>query len=364
MRAPLLFAVAVVLPVAVGAAAAQATALPARGATASAAAAPEPPNILLVLTDDQRDGIDFMPAVRKYFVQQGRTYSRAFATTPVCCPSRASIMSGQYAHNHGVQSNVPGVTLDEFVQRETIQRRLDDAGYTTSYLGKFLNGWALEKDPRHFDTYALARVGDNSSNTRYYNTTFAVKDEGESDYHEEAAEGYVTDYLGDEAVSFIESHVAQPWLLILAPTAPHSPFVSESVYRDAWVGKWPGNKAVWEKDKSDKPPYLRASNSGLAKGRQIRALQLRTLMSVDDVIERTMSTLRRTGESDNTLALYVTENGYMWGEHGRIGKDVPYTPAVNVSCLPGGRPTSLRAARTIVSWATSTWRRPCSRPPV
>ena len=296
-------------------------------------AVPRRANILIVITDDQRQGLNVMPAVRKYFTEQGRTYPSAFVTTPVCCPSRASIMTGQYAHNHHVQSNIPGVTLDEFVQRDTIQKRLHSDGYTTAYYGKFLNGWALTKDPNYFDTYALADVGDNSSDTRYYNTPFAVRNEGEVGQHEEIAEGYVTDYLGDEAVDFIDSHRNTPWLMILAPTAPHSPYTPESIYRDAWVGQWPGNEGVWEEDRSDKPPYVQAQDAQLSKGQYIRARQLRTLMSVDDVVERIFSTLRRIGESQDTLALYISDNGYMWGEHGLIAKDVPYTPAVKVRML-------------------------------
>jgi arylsulfatase A-like enzyme len=240
-------------------------------------------------------------------------------------------MTGQYAHNHGVQSNIPGVTLDEFVQRETIQKRLHSNGYTTAYYGKFLNRWALHKDPNYFDTYALADVGDKASDTRYYNTPFAVKDEGEDGYHEEFADGYVTDYLGDAAVDFIDSHRDTPWLMILAPTAPHAPYVPESIYRNAWVGQWPvNNKAVWERDRSDKPPYVRKYHVTPSRGRYIRAQQLRSLMSVDDVIERTFATLRRIGESQDTLALYTPDNGYMWGDHGLVAKDVPYTPAVKV----------------------------------
>ena len=325
LRRPLFPVAAVMLgfAAAVGSAAAQ---IP----TETSLPDPPQPNILIIVTDDQRQGINVMPAVRKYFGEQGRAYSNAFVTTPVCCPSRASIMTGQYAHNHGVQSNIPDVTLDEFVQRDTIQKRLHSRGYTTGYFGKFLNGWALTKDPQHFDTYALANSGDNKSDTRYFNTNFAVKNEGESSYHDEIAEGYVTDYLGDKGVDFIETHQEAPWLMILAPTASHAPFTSESVYSDAWVGEWSGNKAVREKDRSDKPPYVRASDVGLSRGQHIRALQLRTLMSVNDIMERTFSALRRIDESRDTLAIYISDNGYMWGEHGLAAKDVPYTPSVKI----------------------------------
>jgi arylsulfatase A-like enzyme len=96
------------------------------------------PNVLVFMTDDQRGrgALDAMPSVREWFVQGGRRFPRAIATTPVCCPSRASVFTGRYAHNHGVRSNNDGSSLNHAT---TMQRHLQDAGYLTAYAGKFLN---------------------------------------------------------------------------------------------------------------------------------------------------------------------------------------------------------------------------------
>jgi arylsulfatase A-like enzyme len=93
------------------------------------------------------------------------------------------------------------------------------------------------------------------------------------------------------------------------------------------VGKWPGNPAVRESDRTDKPPWVQEKDRSLSDGRRIRRKQMRTLMSVDDAIGAIFKTMRNLGEQRNTLAIYISDNGYMWGEHGLSGKRRPYTPS-------------------------------------
>ena len=107
----------------------------------------ERPNILVIITDDQRASMSFMPQTVEWLQRGGTRFSRAFATTPLCCPSRASIFTGQYAHNHGVRLNHDAEKLN---QEETIQRYLQDAGYRTAIVGKYLNEWDLSRDPPYF----------------------------------------------------------------------------------------------------------------------------------------------------------------------------------------------------------------------
>jgi hypothetical protein len=106
------------------------------------------PNILIIMTDDQRNDLTGMPQTRKAFRQQGREFLNSFAATPNCCPSRASVFSGRYSHNHGVRNNRLAFKLDHST---TIQRYLDDEGYRTSIFGKFLNEWDVHDDPPFFD---------------------------------------------------------------------------------------------------------------------------------------------------------------------------------------------------------------------
>ena len=114
-----------------------------------------PPNILMIVTDDQTKGtMSVMPRTRALMVEGGTSFTNAYVTTPLCCPSRASILTGRYAHNHGVRNNDDGV---EYVldPDSTIERYLHDAGYRTAMYGKFLNGWPIYLNPPSFDRWAF-----------------------------------------------------------------------------------------------------------------------------------------------------------------------------------------------------------------
>lgn len=283
---------------------------------------PPKPNILLIVTDDQRatGTLGIMPKTRGWFVSEGTKYSNGFVSTPVCCPSRASVFTGRYAHNHGVYKNTDAENLDHDI---TIQRYLGDAGYGTAIAGKFLNQWDLSQPPPHFDRWAILGGG-------YYNAHYNV------DGIELDVPAYSTTFLKTYALSVIdyfEVRDASPWFLVIAPTAPHRPFVAEERYADAPVGSWAGNPAVKEKDRSDKPLYVRKGDASLEDGRRLRRLQLRTLLSVDDLVDEVMQHLETVGELDRTLAVYTSDNGFLWAEHGRTGKGMPYTEAVKVPFL-------------------------------
>jgi arylsulfatase A-like enzyme len=279
---------------------------------------PERPNIIVFVTDDQRKVTSVMPNVRHYFKEEGRRFPHAFATTPVCCPSRASIMTGQYAHNHGVLSNRPGVVLDNFVERDTIQKHLQSIGYRTGIVGKFLNGYDSGKDPRYFDSYAIPIDDD------YYDPVYNI--DGQSTQ----VQGYTTDFMREWIHGFLDNPDPRPWYLYVSVRAPHNPYQPSPQYADAPVPEWKPSPAVFERNKSDKPFYVREASHTYEQAEFIRTQQLRTLMSVDDLVADLFSRLESRGESSDTLAFFVSDNGYMWGEHGLIAKDVPYTPSVEV----------------------------------
>jgi arylsulfatase A-like enzyme len=275
------------------------------------------PNVLIFITDDQRLGLGVMPATRRFFKQEGRSFTRAFATTPLCCPSRASIMTGLYAHNHGVLDNVPNEAF--LIRDDTLQAKLRPLGYVSAIYGKYLNKWRVHKEPPHFDNYSIMRVGYNDATWNINGNVTQVP-------------GYTTTVLGDEAVDFIESREAlsAPWLMYVNPHAPHAPFTPEPEYSDAPVPAWNGNPATRERNRLDKPSYVRRENR-FSDGDAVRRDQLRTLMSVDELVSRVMGALERTGQSNETLAFYVSDNGYLWGEHGLVRKGVPYDQATRVS---------------------------------
>ena len=280
------------------------------------------------MTDDQREGLEVMRALKRNLVDRGRTYPNAHVTTPSCCPSRASIMTGKYAHNHGVETNPEAQQLEH---RDTIQFFLQRAGYRTGYMGKFLNSWPLAQGPPFFNDWVINSPDSAKRKRRYYDGRFNVNGALRR------VPGYSTDFFAKHSVRFLkESNArddARPWLLFVSPNAPHPPFVPERKYRGTRVPKWEGNPAVHEKNRRDKPAWVRNLNISAKKGRAIRKGQYRMLKSVDDMVQRVMETVRDLRETRDTLVIFTSDNGYSWAEHGLDKKFSPYTPSTNVPLL-------------------------------
>lgn len=285
------------------------------------------PNILLIVTDDQRAAVDtlsVMPKTRALFEGEGTNFPNYMVTTPLCCPSRSTIFSGRYAHNTGVQTNTNAEDVQAFDQRATIQAYLRGAGYQTGIAGKFLNTWPVGQDPPNFDRWAIFGGG-------YVDPVFNV--DGTVRIHS----GYSTTVLTDLSVDILqtfESSDDTPWFLYVAPQAPHSDFTPDAPYVDATVPPWRPGPAFNERHIDDKPPWVQWRTYSLAEARHLRAEQLRTLMSVDDMVRRIFDELDAMNETSDTLAIFTSDNGYLWGEH-RIGEEkrFPYTESVEVPFL-------------------------------
>jgi arylsulfatase A-like enzyme len=278
------------------------------------------PNILIIMTDDQRAAtLRVMPAVRRWFRADGTRFPEAYATTPQCCPSRASIFTGQWAHNHGVNNNEEA---EQLRHRSTIHALLKQAGYRTAISGKFLNKWGVDQRPPFFDRWAIFDGG-------YHQYPSNV------DGDVRTVSRYSTHFVSDHAVSYLERferHDSDPWLLYVTPYAPHLGALPERRYRGAAVPPWKPGRAVGE-NTADKPPWVRSRDIPNDEVKRWRRRQLRTLMSVDDMVGRLMRRLGNLGERRRTLALFMSDNGYYWGEHGLIGKALPYSQDVHIPLI-------------------------------
>lgn len=288
-------------------------------------AQPEPsrPNVLVIMTDDQRapGTLAVMPNTRRIFARGGTRFANAFATTPLCCPSRASIVSGLYGHNHGVHTNDDAENLD---QDATIQAYLRRAGYQTAMTGKYLNRWDPQVDPPHFDRWAQWLSG------WYYDSLYNI------DGKTVAVDRYSTDYIAARALDLLddlETEDDEPWLLYVWPVAPHSPFVAAPEDKGAHVPSWGGTPATRDKDVTDEPDFVQDYQSSTKRARYVRRKQLRTLLAVDDAVGRIFDKLDALDEADNTLAFYMSDNGFMWGEHGIVGKRYPFTESIQIPLL-------------------------------
>jgi arylsulfatase A-like enzyme len=286
----------------------------------SSGGATPPPNILFIVTDDQRaDGtMDVMPQTLQWFANGGTTFPNAYATTTSCCPSRASIFTGKYTHNHNVRTNDASQNMDP---RFTMQHYLKTNGYATALYGKYFNAWNLNRNPADFDNWAIWVQG--------YGPPIRMNEQGVV----KSVSKYATTYVSDAGVNFIqnqENNDSQPWFMELAVTAPHSPFQPDTAYANAPTPPYNPKPSYFEPDRSDKPPEIQARKDNEATVLSDRIQQLRTLMSVDDMVGRVMQTLEATGEASNTIAVFVSDNGYSWGEHGLEAKGEPYTESVKI----------------------------------
>ena len=302
------------------------------------------PNILLINLDDMRPTggtLDVMPHVRSWFQQQGPTYTRNYPSSPLCSPSRGSLFTGRYGHNNGITGNGLDAEIAAMDQAATFQGYLHAAGYSTALVGKFMNTVPLSTSPKNWDHWAFTTGG-------YNDVSFNI------DGTVQKTAGYYSTVLGDRAVQDLntfKANDAKPWLIYVAPQAPHDPFTAETKYATAPVPAWTPPASFNEADVSDKPANVRTRPLlDVSTALQRRTDQLRTLMSVDDMVGRITDEITRLGEDQNTLAIFTSDNGYLWGEHRILDKRFSYTDSASTTLImrwPGHLPAGTTDDRLV-----------------
>ena len=289
---------------------------------------PSGPSIVLVLTDDQRwDTLWAMPIVQRDLVAHGITFANAFLVNSLCCPSRATILTGEYSHSTGVYSDVgPHGGFHAFKDRSTIATWLRNDGYHTGLFGKYLNEYHGTYIPPGWDRWFAFQQPPGYSN-------YHVNDQGTIRFFGGRPSDYSTDVLAARAVSFIRS-TPGPLFLYFAPFAPHYPARPPLRYRTAFSDLAPYRPPNYnEADVSDKPAYIQRrrpftpANEALIDG--VRRDQYRSLLAVDDAVGQIVDALRATHRLRTTLIMFMSDNGLTWGEH-RLGifKQVPYEESI------------------------------------
>jgi N-acetylglucosamine-6-sulfatase len=289
---------------------------------------PPPPNLVLVVTDD----LDILatPELSRLgalLTSQGLTFNRAFVTQPLCAPSRASIFTGRYAHNHGVIDNQApfGHVAMRRSENATVATWLKGAGYRTSLVGKYINDYPEGAEdnfiPPGWDDWFghLSAFEDG----RYYN--YWVNDNGTVMRYGDAPEDYSADVESRHAVEFIREAAGrpEPLFLYLGPEAPHVPATYTSrhgaEFRDAQAPRVPSFN---EADTSDKPfevrvvkPLSAAEIDDLDKFQQWR---LRSMAAVEDMLDAVLAALAETGRLERTYVFFTSDNGLLMGQH-RLG---------------------------------------------
>jgi arylsulfatase A-like enzyme len=312
---------------------------------------PTGPNVVVILTDDQRyDTLHVMPEVQRLLVERGMSLERAIATDPLCCPSRATFLTGRYAHTTGVYANGgPDGGWERFRPSEssTIATALHDAGYRTALIGKYLNGYGVRREPYvppGWDEWLAFTNG----NGEYFDYTMYDGERGDLSFGSRPRE-YSTDVIGRRAVSFIRGvPEGRPLFLMVTPYAPHAGFHPaprhEGTLASAPV---PLGPAVNEADVSDKPLHIRVNPIEPADElrRRTRA-QWETLLAVDQLVGDVLAALRDTGRAGDTLVIFASDNGFANREHRWISKLVPYEESIRI-------PMVIRLPGTIAPGATS-----------
>jgi N-acetylglucosamine-6-sulfatase len=319
------------------------------------------PNVVVLMTDDQTVGdMAVMPRTRRLIGGAGVTFTRSYVSYPVCCPSRATFLTGQYAHNNRVLCLYPdcGGGYGRLDTREYLPVWLRRAGYVTGHVGKFLNGYGRERPPDvprgWTEWYGLV---DHST---YRMWGYKIHENGRTRTYGrplvETPRLYQTDVVRNKAVSFIRRRAGgeAPFFLSVAFLAPHHESALVQRRTGRFVRSAPRHRGAFarapflrpasydEQDVSDKPWFVGRWHGPLtptehmaivARSRARRA----SLLAVDEAVARLVGELRRVGELDNTYLVYTSDNGFMQGEH-RVpqGKMLPYEPSTRVPLLIRG----------------------------
>jgi N-acetylglucosamine-6-sulfatase len=300
--------------------------------SAEAQASPKP-NIIFILTDDldaKPESISHMPNLRRYLINQGATFDNAFATTSLCCPSRATILRGQYSHNHGILTNeapLGGAQRFRELGREnsTIATWLHGGGYRTVEIGKYLNGYQPPKPPGWDVWYGGGSDG-----------------------------GYPTDNYASEAAQFIRGMKgkSQPFFMWLGTHAPHEPATPPPRYADRFTSATaPRPPSFNEADVSDKPEWIRQKNpltsSEIDYIDNLYRNRLRSMLAVDDLIGRVVESLQYSRKLSNTYIVFTSDNGWVMGEHRRFrGKWSAYEEDIRVPLIVRGPGVPLGTKRS------------------
>jgi len=304
------------------------------------------PNIVFVLMDDLRwDEMDYpfvkVPNIAR-IGQEGVRFSNAFVTTPLCSPSRASFLTGQYAHKHGITDNTARDAQSH--QLVTFPRLLHDAGFETAFVGKWHMG--LDDNPRPGIDYWVSIKGQGV----YLDPE--INDNG----NRKKIHGYVTDIFSDYSIEFLKRKHSKPFLLYVAHKAVHPDLIQnadgslsdpsagkfipaerhQTLYANARIphrpnyGLAPKDKPALSRILPDVPPLGEKTGTDNETVRN----RLRMLASVDEAMGRIFKLLEETKQLENTLVIFTSDEGYFYGEHGlSVERRLAYEESARIPLL-------------------------------
>ncbi|KAJ3066138.1 hypothetical protein HDU98_010542 [Podochytrium sp. JEL0797] len=348
-------------------------------ASAALAAAAAKPNIIFLLTDDQdarMNSLDFMPNLQKYLVDEGTKFEKHFVTTALCCPSRVSILKGQFAHNTNFTDvGPPTGGYDLFLERnldeEALPVWLQRAGYSTHYIGKFINGYGVTNFKHLPDGWDTFEPLVNPWIYNFYHSVFAFN--GEEPKHYPGI--HQSDVIREKALAILDNATQddKPFFLYLSPVAPHTEILfnpgqkkstelkgaeirmTETIPADRHKDLFPDEiiprvPSFNSANVTGKPKFI--AELPLLSDDVVDTLdhwhrqRLRNLQSVDELLGDVVERLAASGDLDNTYIFYSSDNGYHLGLHRlNAGKTTAYEDDVNVPFLVRGPGVAKGAVR-------------------
>jgi N-acetylglucosamine-6-sulfatase len=327
------------------------------GASGKESAEQTRPNIVVIETDDQTyASLAFMPKTRALLAAEGVSFDNSFVSYSLCCPSRATFLTGQYAHNHGILSNKPPAGGYEVFEAKhgtnNLAVWLQRAGYYTALIGKYLNGYG-----RHGDTAIPPGWSEWHAGVILHFLGGKMNDNGRLHRLPATEDGYQTDVWSRLTQDLIRRRAPspQPFFLWLTPHAPHTDGPPDpddppglattrppARYRDHFKNQpLPMPPSFNEADVSDKPSAIQ--NRPLLTEQRVAAIReayqqaLEANLGVDDMVAAVVNQLKASGELDRTLIIFTSDNGYFYGEH-RVedGKVLLYEPSIRVPLILSG----------------------------
>jgi len=287
------------------------------------------PNFIVIMTDDQRyDSMDAMPITTARLGGSGITFTHAYLTTPLCCPSRTSFYSGLYVHNTNIWRNEIG--YDIFHKRfdnDSIGPWMQQAGYRTGVFGKYLNLYNVKHTPPGWDQWFTIADG------RYFE--YSANDNGKVRRFEKKADQYSTDVIKRKAIEFINTS-EKPFFLVIAPQAPHGDHDGPDEDKAGEAIPAPRHRpcpeitpyrppSFNEDDVSDKPKWIQKKRKVSEKTIDaFHKAQKCSLLAVDELVGEVLDALEAKGVRENTMVVYYSDNGYMYGEHKLVKKNCTY----------------------------------------
>jgi len=313
------------------------------------------PDIIFVMADDlDLQAMEHLDGLESLMADEGVTFTQAVVSSPLCCPSRATTLTGLYMHNTGVINNQPEGAFEVFrgdMEKRTIAMALQDAGYRTGLFGKYMNGYAPRTCRRYVPPGWTEWVATTSAGRGdpYDQYNYTLNENRKQVVYGEAPRDYMVDVLARKVAAFLRESGDTPAFAFVTPVSPHMPATAAPRHEGAFAGvQAPRNPNFNEADMSDKPEFRQnrkvLNKRAVAQIDERHAQRLASMLAVEDLMRRVIEVQTERGRLDNTWLLFTSDSGFNQGDH-RVprGKELPYEEDLRVPLYvrgPGVTPGS------------------------